>query len=224
MVGKSQSSQSQLDPEKKKQLLAKLMESDSSKNLSNPAAIGVASFADKHSAKSELAEQRTGQEALPGSNASLLSQEEKIENMHKGRPSFFAENDPYGTKLLGTAGVQKPTSAQQPKPRHGRRAEQAAPDGGSSNIQSEEPAAIGYQPSFGRRAGAEARSDSQQLIATRENRPPGKTREDDPFNFSTGLKDQGQSRDYPWEKKVNAGPAGVVTALGENDDVEELAL
>ena len=241
-VGKSQSSQSQLDPEKKKQLLAKLMEMDGTQNAPSKVASGVVAslnpaLADKSSSKHELVEQKVGQGPLPGNRTSPLSQEEKIENMHKGRPTFSTEDDPYGSKHMNRAGSQTSISAspQAQRPRHRRRTEQAAADEGASNALADEP--IGYQPSFGRRAavsrsqitnstlaGMENKPQSQQLNS-KETNPPEKSRQQQNiFASDTPLQNSGQPQAYPWEKKINVSRTGVVTTLGESDDIEELAL
>ena len=220
---------------KKKLLLAKLMAidkgSDPDKVTMSKVDVSKTQPSPKRSASSHK------------STTSIQSWSETVENMHHGKPAFATDDDPFGSRHSsgkkgistrsrdffitegGGGGGDGPKSK---RPGHRHQLEQKSSshfDTARKNSKeqdsppTEAPAAVqlGYQPTFGRRAGAMAASQKPkngmifgdfdnlpQLTAPKKTEPPSSLL----FNYGNGVSKHdhdttSSSKDYPWETRVN---------------------
>ncbi len=180
----TQTSAQEEEAKKKKLLLAKLMAID-----------------DGGDPKSVTLSKTTTGPARANSGQSSTSvrswQADTIDNLHKGKPAFFTEDDPFGSKkssgsnLLGKLN----SGAYSVKSSSGAQASTSNNDTKSIDNQ-------GYKPTFGRRARETKGSDKTKDIFG-ESEDPTK-----PIFNGGGLdlnqeSFSGREQDYPWEKRVN---------------------
>ena len=197
------------EAKKKKLLLAKLMAIDDG---TDPQKVTVS----KLNVTSSPAPQPPRNISVQSSSSQQLWQADTVENLHKGKPAFFTEDDPFGSRNSSgkkSSGTLKAKS-------------------GTKTSADDTPNSLGYKPTFGRRARGANTGPSSSIFGggTKDANPASSkatfnvisesTRNRAPI-FSNGLDSDSKAnkdtlglfdsetsnkpagRDYPWEKRVN---------------------
>ena len=206
----AQTTTQQEEAKKKKLLLAKLMAIDDG---ADPQKVTES----KLNVASNPAPQPTKDLSAHSSNSLQLWQADTVDNLHKGKPAFFTEDDPFGSRH--SSGKR---SYETLKAKSGTKAS-AVND--TTNILNSE---LGYKPTFGRRARGGDPGPASSLFSggTKDTNPASSkatlsvskgTPNRSPI-FSNGLDSDRKEtvglidsessskpagRDYPWEKRVN---------------------
>lgn len=219
------------EAKKKKLLLAKLMAiddgNDPNKVTMSKMDISKSHPSPKHSANGHK------------STTSIQSWPETVENMYQGKPAFAADGDPFGSRYSSGKRTMSTKSKEffiteggggedSPKPKRLGRRHQLEQNRSSffdsdlstrSSKESSPPTAVqmqlGYQPTFGRRAGIQAASqkpkngmifgDLDNIVqpTAKKTEPPSSLM----FNFggdgSPRQETSSNGGDYPWETRVN---------------------
>ncbi len=206
------------EAEKKKLLLARLMAIDTSSDPTLSSETTIEPVRTTHSGQN--------------SSSSIQSwQGSTTNNLHRGKPAFFTEDDPFGKRKI--SGKSSGTLVSDPK---------------LSNKNSTTVANQSYKPAFGRRArgGATTPTNSNTIFGV-DNEKTTKLNEGRKESFSvfeTGS--SSGAKDYPWEKRVSLkqneslhnksmvfGPTSSSSllplrpkteAMTEPDDIEEIVL
>lgn len=197
-----QTSAQEEEARKKKLLLAKLMAIDEGSDPKNitPSKMNVTS----ESVPNPNVIDHSGQ-----SSSSLQSwQADTVSNLHKGKPAFFTEDDPFGSRKSSgkrSAGIVKSKSS-------------AKASSDMTNIFGTQ----GYKPTFGRRAKGTAKDSSMNffnsefvnkdrdkavstnIFGTSFNQEQKSTSKEQPFGlYKSEPTEKPTGQDYPWEKRVN---------------------
>lgn len=213
--------------QKKKLLLAKLMAIDEG---SDPSKVTMSKM-DVSKPQPQAKQSTSGRQ----SSSSIQSWPDTVENMYNGKPAFATEEDPFGSRHSSGKKVSSTKSKEfflteggggdSPKSKRLNRRhqlEQKKSLNFNSDIsmdskvvpqahEQESTQAHGYQPTFGRRAGASNAAshkpkngmifgdlDNLELPTAKKTEPPSSL----PFKFEAGSS-RYEGRDYPWETRVN---------------------
>ena len=196
------------EAQKKKLLLAKLLAIDdgndpktvtvSKMNVTEPAVTGTSLVVNNKSS---------------GSNSSLQSWPDTIDNMHKGKPAFATEDDPFGSRNTSGKRLSGLLNSNSSKSTIKARAVD------SQQLQSQYKTATanptdhlvtdpsqGYKPTFGRRSHAhETNTGPLKTLLDEGLDAESRTREKETTatvpDYSANQ--EAGKRDYPWEKRVN---------------------
>ena len=196
----------QEEAKKKKLLLAKLMAIDDG---ADPQKVTES----KLNVASNPAPQPTKDLSAHSSNSLQLWQADTVDNLHKGKPAFFTDDDPFGSRHSSgkrSNGTLKANSGTK-----------TSTVNDTTNILNSE---LGYKPTFGRRARGADPGPASSLFSggTKDTNPVSSSVSKGTPNrspiFSNGLDSDSKEtvglldseasskpagRDYPWEKRVN---------------------
>lgn len=239
------------EAKKKKLLLAKLMAiddgNDPNKVTMSKMDISKAHPSPKHSANGHK------------STTSIQSWPETVENMYHGKPAFAADGDPFGTRHSSGKRAMSTKSKEffitaggggedSPKPKRLGRHHQLEQNRsslfdsdlstrGSSKEESPTVAAqtqLGYQPTFGRRAGMQAGTQKPKngmIFGDLNNLVQPTAKKTDPpssLPFSSGVdgssrqETSSNDRDYPWETRVNVTSNSPLGSAGKERQTEKV--